>query len=174
MIDLDNLSDIDLEEKRCYEKYYSKIVNNLDIYSIQDQFLNERSYLIKEILNKRRLENDENKKQNIKLLSRDISTIKKDINNIIKENNLNDIKYSPRERYMFKKLEDLNLEAKHKNNDFNKFDFNQNEDKYHYVAPIIEPNILNKNISNNFKYNRYKITKDSVEKSYAKYKNNKI
>ncbi len=146
-INLDNLSDREIEEKRCFEKYYSLIVNNLDMSNVVDSYFSERGYLIGEILKTKK--NNTTSEVKPKQLSKEIEEIKASISKLIKDNNLNaEIDFNAREKYTMKKMKE--------SEEINKYNPNKNNDSKFIVSPISEPNIKKGGITNKFKYIKYK------------------
>ena len=52
-----NLELID-EERKCFEKYYSKLVKNLQIENLAESFFSEKGYQVQELINDKKNDND--------------------------------------------------------------------------------------------------------------------
>ena len=158
-LDNNNLSERDLEEKKCFENYYGKILNNMKLSSLTESFFNEKGYMIEDLVTDLNVEekvkleknstkgNDKKKKTTKKsVLLKQFEDAEKDIDALMKEYKLNDDKiFNPEEPFKFKKHFDEKIKSR-----------NNPEDKDHKVSIIKEPNVNEGTQYGKFKFNRFK------------------
>lgn len=106
-INLENLTDKELEQKRCFEKYFSILSKKLNLSNVMNSFFNERGYLLNEMLSvKDNIINESGKDKDLK---KENKKLKQEINSIIEKFNItNKPKFTEREEYLFKKNMNLN------------------------------------------------------------------
>jgi hypothetical protein len=162
-IDNNNLSERDLEEKKCFENYYSKILNNMKLSSLNESFFNEKGYMIKDLVedlnveekvnleknnNSLNKDNEKNKKKTTKKsqLLKQFNDAEKEIDELIKEYKLNDDKiFNPEEPFKFKTHFDEKIKSR-----------NNPEHEDYKVSNIKEPNVSEGAQYGKFKFNRFK------------------
>lgn len=160
LLDINNLSDKELEEKRCFENYYSKVAENMRLSLVGEAFISEKGFLLKDML--KDFDRKSKEKQNIynsygstlnispKMNRIDINKrmddLEKDIEIIIEKHNLDFSKLNAKEdKYIF----DPNYEDDLYNRDLN---------NKQIISPLKEPNIRE-----GVKYGKYRIKRYKVE-----------
>lgn len=155
------MTDNDIHQKECFERFYTEFYNKMSISDVTETFFNEKGYFLNRVsedLNKNPINEEENNsktKPNFNLM-KDLEDLEKEIEEITKKYSLdNDDLYAPEQNYL------LNDSFKDGLYDRESYIASQKAygDKKFVASPLKEPNIKEGVRYAKFKYDKFKSEK---------------